>query len=196
LRKFVYKCAQQALEYEVELEAMVPDIKTDLLSNLHYAFIVPTHWDTKIRDEIFRPIFVQANLIEDDDNLDKLQFFTELECTLHYMREPDYLSQMSKELVKDRLYLMLNFLNSSCSYTIFEVKRALFTSNRTECLSTKVVHTEPISKLITLADVRSNIAAIIEEKILKANKNSIGVIKKLVDHYVKDLEVKRKRKNA
>lgn len=42
----------------------------------HFAITMPTNWDDGIREDIIRPLYIQAGLIAKDDNHSRLLFFT------------------------------------------------------------------------------------------------------------------------
>lgn len=58
--------------------------------SFHYLFIVPTEWDIEIRENLLRPIFIQANLISQQDHNNKLLFFTQLESIFQLIQSKEY----------------------------------------------------------------------------------------------------------
>lgn len=58
-------------------------------SDYHFTIILPTHWDFEIREELIRPLFIKAGLIQKDDNHDRLLFFSKLESNFRYIKSLD-----------------------------------------------------------------------------------------------------------
>lgn len=53
----------------------------------HYAFITPSKANsTRIRERVFRPVFIAANLIKKEDNLNRLLFFSTLERSVRHIK--------------------------------------------------------------------------------------------------------------
>ncbi|KAI7896270.1 uncharacterized protein EV154DRAFT_492850 [Mucor mucedo] len=52
----------------------------------HYVISLPTFWDFEIRDKVIRPLYIQAGLINEEDDHDRLLFFTELESNFRYVQ--------------------------------------------------------------------------------------------------------------
>ncbi|KAI9343024.1 hypothetical protein BD770DRAFT_476132 [Pilaira anomala] len=54
------------------------------LDTLHYLCVVPWEWDHhKIREQLFRPIFIQAGLILETDHNDRLLFLSDTESIFY-----------------------------------------------------------------------------------------------------------------
>lgn len=186
-------CAIKTIEHE--RYEVIPDIKTNALSTLHYVFIVPTYWDNEVRETLLRPIFIQARLITNDDhNMDRLQFFTRLETALEYMRQPEPITiQKSKELEKDRPYLMLDFFKSSCSFTIFETK---YPSTMADIITTKVIHSEDFSDMIDAYDAKKNVESFVKDMILDDDSDlDDNVLLEILKYYIKIMEVLNESNN-
>lgn len=78
------------------LQQAVDDCKRDLncsTTDFYYAFTLPDEWDYKTREELIRPLFKEANLIESNDGQGRLLFFTQLESTFRYMQSQSNLVQ-------------------------------------------------------------------------------------------------------
>ncbi|KAI7895811.1 uncharacterized protein EV154DRAFT_296322 [Mucor mucedo] len=58
--------------------------------DFYYAFTLPTNWCPEIREELIRPLFIEANLIQEGDSQGRLIFFTELEPTFRNMQSDRY----------------------------------------------------------------------------------------------------------
>ncbi|KAI7894368.1 uncharacterized protein EV154DRAFT_478346 [Mucor mucedo] len=75
----------RALEEEIEhWEKKLNSSRTQF----QYVFNVPTHWDYAIREELIRPIFIQAAFIDKHDH-GRLIFFTRLESTFRFIQSED-----------------------------------------------------------------------------------------------------------
>lgn len=59
-------------------------------TDFYYAFNLSTHWDYKTREELIRPLFVNAGLIQEDDSPDRLIFFTKLQSIFQFLQEDKY----------------------------------------------------------------------------------------------------------
>lgn len=52
----------------------------------HFAFFLPSDWDDRIREDLIRPLFIRAGLIEETDHDSRLLFFTQIETLFGYMQ--------------------------------------------------------------------------------------------------------------
>lgn len=189
LRKFIYMSARKIIGYDEEPQAGAPEIQSnDMLANLHYTFIMPTHWDVKCK-YILREIFVGAELIQGQE-MERLQFCTELESTIHYMQQPKFpfSQKLQKDLTKNRPYLLIDLLSSLCSFTIFEVKNPLPTVN-TEVTPTKVIHVEPFVKIVSIKAVKSNLENLLKEKVMEGADLDDKALGRILDYYVEKTKV-------
>jgi hypothetical protein len=59
-------------------------------SAYHFALAIPTHWDYGIREELIRPLFVQAGLITKNDHHNRLLFVTRLESIVRYLQPQNF----------------------------------------------------------------------------------------------------------
>ncbi|KAG2195968.1 hypothetical protein INT47_007104 [Mucor saturninus] len=98
------------------LEQVVEDCKRDLncsTTDFYYAFTIPDEWDYKTREELIRPLFKKANLIESDDgqvqNIAIRPAMEHIICTLNF--ESDLLVDL--KLVTAR-YPALKALDNNC----------------------------------------------------------------------------------
>ncbi|KAI8047265.1 hypothetical protein BDF21DRAFT_457378, partial [Thamnidium elegans] len=82
----------------LSVEELIKDSKEEIKDRgaLHYVLLVPSEWEEEIREVLFRPIFVQANLISKDDHQDRLLFCSDVE-SIYYS-----LSNLKVELLPRR----------------------------------------------------------------------------------------------
>lgn len=60
------------------------------LGELHYVFVVPSEWETEIREKMIRPIFIQSGLLLKDDHPDRLLFLSDLESIFYYTQNTTF----------------------------------------------------------------------------------------------------------
>lgn len=82
----------------------------------HFTFLVPTSWDYGIREELIRPLFIQAGLITESDHKGRLLFFTKLESIFEYMQF-QYCGTINKSIGNGKQYIMheLYFIGNKLS---------------------------------------------------------------------------------
>lgn len=73
----------------------------------HYAIVVPSSWEEKIRDEFIRPLFIRANLISKEDHKDRLLFFSEIECIFYYLQDK-YIFQKEVQTFTSKIDVLPN----------------------------------------------------------------------------------------
>ncbi|KAG2233278.1 hypothetical protein INT48_001590, partial [Thamnidium elegans] len=66
---------------------------------LHRIFIIPSEWEKEMREVLFRPLFVQADLISKDDHKDRLLFCSELEYICYGLMDVDDLERGKNTIV-------------------------------------------------------------------------------------------------
>lgn len=73
------------------VEELMKESKEKIKDNdaLHYVFIVPSEWEEEVREVCIRPIFVQANLISEDDHQDRLLFCSDIESVYYALTDPN-----------------------------------------------------------------------------------------------------------
>lgn len=86
----------------------------------HFAITIPTYWDHGIREELLRPLFIQAGLISEDDHHDKLLIFTQLESNFRYLQSLHYDARMNTKIGNGRQYIMygLRFIGNNLIMTM------------------------------------------------------------------------------
>lgn len=59
-------------------------------SDYHFAISIPSYWDSRIKEELIRPLFIDAGLINNDDRLERLHIFDQAKSTFRYIQSPSY----------------------------------------------------------------------------------------------------------
>lgn len=62
--------------------------KSDDAETLHFIFAIPSEWEEEIREDLLRPLFIQANLLSKDDHKDRLLFCSEIESICYRIIDP------------------------------------------------------------------------------------------------------------
>jgi hypothetical protein len=98
------------------------DVTPGTYSNFHFAITIPTHWDYGIREELIRPLFIQAGLISKYEHQDRLLIFTQLESSFRYIQsvEDNEYSKMNTKIGNGRQYIMyvLKLIDSNVIITL------------------------------------------------------------------------------
>ncbi|GAA5801854.1 hypothetical protein HPULCUR_007309 [Helicostylum pulchrum] len=93
---FLMKAVSDYLPLAVKNTMKKTELEIKSFDLFHYAFIVPSEWEEEMRDDIFRPIFVQSNLISNEDHQDRLLFFSEIESIFYAVPNDRLLRHTSK----------------------------------------------------------------------------------------------------
>lgn len=154
----------------------------------HYGFLVPTHWDLAIRDEVIRPLFVQTGLISEDDSSHRLVFLTMLESAMTNIQQSEKkLIQKEKiEMAHGKKYILydLKFKGDE-----LKVGLDLFSTHQPP---PPTIYPYYEINLLQFKDVvitlKSNTTLGIEECLKKRGfdteaTRSIELLNELVDHY-------------
>lgn len=88
---FIYLAVKESMEDK--------DIKNKSLDSFYYGFIVPSEWQEEIREDLLRPMFIQAGLLSKEDHKDRLLFFSDLECTCYYYYIWDHFKRKQNTVV-------------------------------------------------------------------------------------------------
>lgn len=74
----------------------------------HFAFTLPTHWNSGIREQMLRPLFIQAGLLKTNDHHDRLLFFSQLEGDFRHLQSLDHTgsSRINTRIANGRQYIM------------------------------------------------------------------------------------------
>ncbi|KAI7869629.1 uncharacterized protein EV154DRAFT_530664 [Mucor mucedo] len=83
--------------------------------DFYYALILPTSWDYRIREKLFRPLFVRAGLILGNDGQGRLMFFSKLESTFQSMQIHPSLGNTLKVKLGDQYIICTLDNQSTCS---------------------------------------------------------------------------------
>lgn len=75
----------------------------ECLDKVHYAFIVPSEWKKEIREELIRPIYIEAGLISEKDHSDRLLFISEVECIFYDLQKQHLDFERGKYTVLSRV---------------------------------------------------------------------------------------------
>lgn len=60
----------------------------------HFVFLVPSGWEDEDHQKLIRSIFIQAKLIEEDDHINRLLFFTKPETIFKLFQHPQYIPEL------------------------------------------------------------------------------------------------------
>ncbi|KAI8078354.1 hypothetical protein BDF21DRAFT_420353 [Thamnidium elegans] len=129
----------------------------------HYVLVVPSEWDEDIREVLLRPMFVQSNLISQDDHKDRLVFYSDVEsicCSIEDTFNGGFYLEREKNIIlcrlsaikKGEILIKLNLVSNVNS---------LFDFSNMIC--PKVVRYNPL--VITTDDIICGIRAFIDTKI-------------------------------
>jgi hypothetical protein len=98
--------------------------------NCYYVFVVPVEWEDAMKEEIIRPLFIAAGLINANDHACRLLFPNRLECISEWFQ--DYSIDVPRysgfdKLVKRQHYLSCTLRltaanNISINWNMFELK--------------------------------------------------------------------------
>lgn len=74
----------------------------------HFVLFLPTYWNEGIREELIRPIFIEANILSEKDHKGRLLFFTPLETNFRYIQSKnDYENErMNGKIKNGQQYIM------------------------------------------------------------------------------------------
>ncbi|KAG2235835.1 hypothetical protein INT48_003947 [Thamnidium elegans] len=91
----------------VFVEELIKDSKGEIKGSdaLHYVLVVPSEWEEEIREVLFRPIFVQTNLISKDDHQDRILFCSEIESLCYFLSDPEngYITEITSNTILSRI---------------------------------------------------------------------------------------------
>ncbi|KAG2233240.1 hypothetical protein INT48_001689 [Thamnidium elegans] len=91
----------------LSVEEVIKDSEGEIKDSdaLHYVLVVPSEWEEEIREVLFRPIFVQANLISKDDHQDRLLFCSEIESIYYSLSNPKscYFAEITRNTILGRI---------------------------------------------------------------------------------------------
>ncbi|KAI7890472.1 uncharacterized protein EV154DRAFT_582433 [Mucor mucedo] len=68
---------------------------------------IPTHWNDNTREELIRPLFMKSGLINEDDDGERLIFFTDLELTFRYLQSEHHYKR-SVEMNQGHQYVIMS----------------------------------------------------------------------------------------
>jgi hypothetical protein len=122
--------------------------------NCHYLFVVPVEWEDAMKEEIIRPLFIAAGLINANDHACRLLFPNRLECISEWFQDyynigvPRYSGY--DKLVKGHQYLSCTLRlttanNISINWNMFELKARF-----TEAVGSRLTTTPKVSKSMFL----------------------------------------------
>lgn len=102
---FLLTAVSTFIRLSVEEIIKNPEEKIKTYDALHYVFVVPSEWEEEIREVLIRLIFVQANLISNDDYQDRLLFCSDVESICYYLSNPNrgYCVTMARNVILGRI---------------------------------------------------------------------------------------------
>ncbi|KAG2198620.1 hypothetical protein INT47_001067 [Mucor saturninus] len=99
------------------------------ISSYHYAFNMPTHWDPTIKDELIWNLFVEAELVKEDDHRSRILFHDQVDIKLKVatsyhkgLRNSPYVMYGLKFLDNNLIITMDLFSVHHCSVVILKDK--------------------------------------------------------------------------
>jgi hypothetical protein len=122
--------------------------------NCHYLFVVPVEWEDAMKEEIIRPLFIAAGLINANDHACRLMFLNRLECISGWFQDWYNIDVRRysgfDKLVKCQQYLSCTLIltaanNISINWNMFELKARF-----TEAVSSGLTTTPKVSKSVSL----------------------------------------------
>lgn len=180
--KFLTKAVSDFLSLAIKKLIERTQIKNVCNSELHYAFIVPFEWEEEIREDLIRPIFIQAGLISKDDHKDRLLFISDLESVFYsdysqvLERGLNIITVIPTFIDRSRSLVELNLIKTS--NTLFDFSDSVFFP--------KVMKSN--SFYITSDSIKKCIKAFLTTKLF-IDKNDIQEIAKDIYNYVNIKEV-------
>lgn len=81
------------------------DYRHDLSTEYQYSFTVPTYWNPDFQEQMLRPLFIKAGLVNDTDSLVRLSFFTQLTSNFRYI----FPGHTKSNLLRERQYIMCGY---------------------------------------------------------------------------------------
>ncbi|KAG2190669.1 hypothetical protein INT47_006656 [Mucor saturninus] len=106
-------------------------------SDYNYLFVVPTRWNDDIQEDLLRPLYIRAGLIQNQDHPDRLLFFSQLDfdfCYLQYLEDDMPTYSMNTKIGNGKHYILYAF---NFSDTILSVTLDLFSAHYSPVLTTK-----------------------------------------------------------
>jgi hypothetical protein len=103
----------------------------------HFVFVVPTHWEYSIREDMLRPLFIATKLMSKRDHPNRLFFFTKVDTILQLIQHPNYIKKLGihETVRKSQQYLMCGLSLAEERLTInldsFELKDSLLAARST-----------------------------------------------------------------
>ncbi|KAG2234385.1 hypothetical protein INT48_003612 [Thamnidium elegans] len=160
---FLLKAVSDFMRLLVEELMKKSDGNIKDMDAFHYVLVVPSEWDEDIREVLLRPMFVQSNLISQDDHKDRLVFYSDVEsicCSIEDTFNGGFYLEREKNIIlcrlsaikKGEILIKLNLVSNVNS---------LFDFSNMIC--PKVVRYNPL--VITTDDIICGIRAFIDTKI-------------------------------
>ncbi|KAI7866798.1 uncharacterized protein EV154DRAFT_532463 [Mucor mucedo] len=91
-------------------------------SDCDFLFVVPTRWNDGIKEDLLRPLYIRAGLIQKQDHPDRLLFSSQLDLDFCYLQYLDYVpsARMNTKIRNGRHYILyaFNFSNTHLSITL------------------------------------------------------------------------------
>jgi hypothetical protein len=122
--------------------------------NCYYLFVVPVEWEDAMKEEIIRPLFIAAGLINANDHDCRLLFLNRLECISEWFQDLYNMGVRRHsgydKLVKGQQYLSCTLRltaakNISINWDMFELKARF-----TETVGSRLTTTPRVSKSMFL----------------------------------------------
>ncbi|KAI7893000.1 uncharacterized protein EV154DRAFT_502962 [Mucor mucedo] len=153
-------------------------IMSQWISSYHYVFNMPTHWDPTIKDEIIWPLFVEAELVKEDDHRSRILFHNQVDIKLKVatsyhngLRNSSYVMYGLKFLGNNLIITMDLFSVHHCSVVILKDKSPIR-------LIESIYFTVPLKY-----ETSNGIEACLEARGIIADSNLIQQLNELVEEF-------------
>ncbi|KAI8087250.1 hypothetical protein BDF21DRAFT_460900 [Thamnidium elegans] len=148
---FMHLLTKELIE---ESDEVIKDTET-----LHSVFFIPSEWEEEIREVLLRPLFVQADLITEDDHKDRFLFCSDLEYLCYCMQLQNICERGNNNTIIFRLGTIEDGeikqdLVSALNY-IFDFPSAM--------IYPKVIRSDSLS--LTIDNITNGIGAFIETEL-------------------------------
>lgn len=157
LQEVVYALQQEVTYWKQELHCSPADF--------YYAFNLPTNWDCKIREALIRPLFIKADLIQENDGQGRLIFFTELESTFRFMQTNDSIIANMEIKPGDQILVCSLDLQKEAGVNmeLLSVHYPALTATDNMCVS-QLLSKAHFKMALGLMELKSTLSAFLEER--------------------------------
>ncbi|KAI9338317.1 hypothetical protein BD770DRAFT_400719 [Pilaira anomala] len=152
------------------------------LDSLHYLCVIPREWDQNTREQLLRPIFIQAGLISETDHNDRLLFLSDTESIFYgaqtkknrsstgigpgYFKTGNLYTLCKIEYLEDKT-------KASIKFDLIEAHPSLFDIPE-ELLCPRILHSSAC--IMTEKSIRSSLHTFLEFKLFPSDTQESSLI--------------------